>query len=158
MINSIKEVSVRLASLEDKDIVLNWRNDTISRQMSFETELVSTEKHQKWFNQAINSLDKILILCYFEETNQNIGVVRFDIKGERAQVSINLAPEMRGRGLSRECLLQSINFFKFYNNDIIFLDAKIKKINNKSIRAFYSLGFREVKSDVCVSYFQYKFK
>ncbi len=69
------------------------------------------------------------MICKKVDTALKISVVRFDIDKYRALVSINLSPNMRSKGLVKNCSNKSIIFFRSTFPDISFIDAKIKTIN-----------------------------
>ena len=119
----------------DRSDLFSWRNDELSRQMSFNSSLVTKEEHNSWFKVALNNDNKLVYVGLDNEHNK-IGVCRFDIEDDfsNAEVSINVNPLFRGRGLSRELLELSISRFKEQHNCNLF--AKIKCNNVSSIKIF----------------------
>ena len=90
-------ISVRLASECDIKDIYEWRNDKITRQMSFDSNIVKWENHTKWFKNSLSSNKKILIIC--EDAYRNkISFVRFEVNGSFALISINSNPKKRGKG------------------------------------------------------------
>jgi RimJ/RimL family protein N-acetyltransferase len=61
-----------------------------------------------------------------------------------AEISINIAPEMRGKMLGKHCLIETFIFAKKHISDVEVLTAKIKIINKASQRLFESAGFNLV--------------
>lgn len=121
-------IKVRLPSPEDKDDLLKWRNDKHSIDMFINSYPVTLKEHQKWFDKILSSNNKYLFICLNHE-NEKIGVVRFDIKNTNAEISINIAPEMRGKGLGKHCLIETFIFAKEHISGVEVLTAKIKSIN-----------------------------
>ena len=122
---------VREAKKEDCKIIFNWRTDPLSQKMFFDSSEIDYEKHIIWYeNSLINPLRQIYI---GEIKNKLIGICRFDyIKIKKsAEVSININPLFRGKGLGKKFLVKSIQKY-FLNNDHI-LNAKIKKNNTPSL-------------------------
>jgi RimJ/RimL family protein N-acetyltransferase len=112
--------------------------------MSFDTQKISLEEHEAWLDESLNLSSRYLYIGVKDE--QKIGVLRFDVDLEKHQgeVSINLNPDFRGRGLSAELLTEGINVFRGDQN--MSLIAQIKKENVKSIELFERCGFSLVSS------------
>jgi len=70
-----------------------------------------------------------------------IGTVRFDTRGDGAAVSINLAPESRGRRLSSPLLLAAIEFYEGAVDRPVALIAEIREENVASLALFAGVGF-----------------
>ena len=130
---------IRTALVSDSQDILNWRNDKISREMSFNNNIITPDKHKAWF---LNSLKNPAITMYVgEEKNYKIGICRFDIHNDYAftEVSININPLVRGKGYAKKFLQFSINtYFKKKKNKLI---AQTKKKNLASIKIFKAAGF-----------------
>ena len=141
------EISTRLATMEDSRTVWSWRNESLARLMSINSEPISWNDHQNWMRLIIK--DKNIILLIAQKDLVDIGVVRFETnkKSTKLTVHINLNPIARSKGLSRNILLSSLKHVKGIRdyNDCT-LSAQIKKINEPSIRLFKSLGFKQTKN------------
>jgi UDP-2,4-diacetamido-2,4,6-trideoxy-beta-L-altropyranose hydrolase len=132
---------VRVAVQEDCHDIFKWRNDKHSVKMFRNPEPVAIEEHERWFNKILlKHTNKYLFIC-LNQKNEKIGVVRFDIKNNDAEISINIAPEMRGKGLGTDCLTETIIYSKKYLPNVALLIAKIKNINKASQKVFLSAGF-----------------
>ena len=94
-------MKLRRANPTDTVDIWNWRNDSHTRAMSRASDIVSWENHCEWFARALEDKSVILYIVTEKKLCTKLGVVRFDIKSAKyiAEVSINLNPEMRGRGL-----------------------------------------------------------
>ncbi len=94
-------------------------------------------------------------MCEDEGLNIKVALVRFDIESERALMSINVSPSMRGKGKSKGCLRDSIKFFRTNYISVRFIDAQIKSINVASQRSFAGVGFGFVREENDVFYYEY---
>lgn len=148
-------INTRLALESDSKVIFIWRNDGLTRSMSLNTDLVAWDGHVKWFESTLKNPNRILIMCLLAETKNRVAIVRFDVQGTRALVSINLAPSMRGKGLGKKCLGESIKFFKENYSFVKALDAEIKDVNIASISSFESIGFTKVKEEQGLLHFEY---
>jgi RimJ/RimL family protein N-acetyltransferase len=132
-------MKIRQAILNDSDDIWHWRNDQTTRNMSFQTKEISKDENLDWLTSSLSSKDRLLLVGFDEFSK--IGICRFDISSQfsNAEVSINLNPSSRGKGLSKELLTLSIKYFlSRYDKSII---ARIKKQNIPSIRLFERCNF-----------------
>lgn len=97
------EICIRKASIHDSQNIFQWRNMPFVRSVSRNQNLIAWEDHQKWMTSVISSKSKNLLIG--ELRGSPVGVVRFDLDDDLAEVSIYLAPEAQGQGLG-ECLLR----------------------------------------------------
>ena len=75
-----------------------------------------------------------------------VWVVRFDLGGESATISIYLDPSLRGIGLGPALITASLNWLCSSKSDLKHVEAKIKAANSASSKAFGEAGFLEVGS------------
>ena len=133
-------LSIRNAVMEDREIVFEWRNDAITRKMFRNSDLVSWEHHCEWFSKVMNSNENCLLICGCKN-KLPVGVIRFDVKGSSASVSINLSPTARGKGFGAKCLALAIDHFKTRHRKVLTLFAEIKIFNVASLKTFEKIGF-----------------
>ena len=124
---------IRKARHADALMVLDWRNDPMTRAMSRNGEAVSAEEHLAWFGRAVEDPERLLFIG--EADAGAVGMVRFDL-GEPCEVSINLNPAFRGQGLSRDLLAAALQACPVRP-----LEAEIKEENAPSQRLFEGAGF-----------------
>ena len=139
-----KLMYIRLAIIADALDILNWRNDELSRRMSFNSDEVSFSEHYDWFNNLLESSTSELFIG--TQNDEKIGVCRFDIVEEKqlAEVSINLNPTKRGKHLSKSFLKLSME--ELFKNHNVSVKARIKKENLASIKLFEGLGFKQTSA------------
>ena len=147
-------IKTRKAELSDSKIIFEWRNDQLTRAMSHSTDIVDWEGHNNLFASSLKNKHRLLLLCEDENDFNKIAVVRFDVESSRALVSINLAPNMRGKGLSKQCLREALTSFKNEFPQVIALDAEIKLRNIASQRLFESVGFFNVRDDANTLFYE----
>jgi len=140
-------IKTRKAKLSDSKTIFEWRNHQLTREMSHTTDIVNWERHKNWFTLSLENKNRLLLLCEDKNNFEKIAVVRFDVDSSRALVSINLAPEMRDKGISKHCLREAIASFKNEFPQVTTLDAEIKLRNIASQRLFESVGFFNVRDD-----------
>ena len=70
-----------------------------------------------------------------------IPVVRFDVEGQSAELSINLSPLERGKGLAPKCLVSAKDYFEKQYPFVLKRIAEIKTLNLASRKSFEKVGF-----------------
>lgn len=133
-------VLLRAATQSDSAAIWSWRNDPYSRQSSRSSEPVCWSDHDAWFARTLGREDVLLLLA--EVDGEQSGVIRFERDGNDAEVSINLAPHLRGRGLAADLLRQACAALQAANPAVVSVTAAIGTDNAASTAAFRSAGFR----------------
>ena len=134
------EIKIRNAKENDTKDIFEWRNDEITREMSHSSEIIEWENHCKWFLSSLDSKNSVLLICE-DNSSEKIAIIRFDIFESYSIISINLNPAQRGKGLSKSCLIRSIEFFSKEYIEIKNLIAEIKEDNIASQKTFLGIGF-----------------
>lgn len=148
-------IKARIAEEKDSKTVYEWRNDATTREMSITTETIDWEGHKNWYEHSLANPSRLLLICTMEETDKSVAVVRFDVDRKKALVSINLSPEMRGKGLAKKCLEASIGLFSTKFTDVALLEAEIKQENRASLSLFKGIGFVPVKEENNLAHYEY---
>ena len=151
----VSKLTIKNADTNDCIDIFNWRNNPESRKMFLITRKVSWDEHKEWFKNSLLNPRKVLLICY-DEIKEKVGIVRFDIENTQTLISINLNPSKRGRGLSRQCLTESIKFFISNYNLNGKIVAIIKEENIRSIKSFKSSGFILTNKKNGKNYFEFK--
>lgn len=102
-------MNLRLATMDDAEILLAWRNDPLTRAMSHNTQELSLGEHLKWLGKTLSNTSRRL---YIAEVNGiPIGTVRADI-GDTTELSWTVAPEYRRRGYGKQmvCLASKLHW------------------------------------------------
>lgn len=133
-------VMVRKAQKEDCSTLFAWRNDNQTRKMFRSSRPVEWTEHCEWMDKTLKDNNSCLFMC-LNEIEESLAVVKFDIKAEAAEISINLSPLFRGQGLSLKCLTEAINVFVINKPKIRELKADIKIDNLPSKTLFERAGF-----------------
>jgi RimJ/RimL family protein N-acetyltransferase len=132
---------IRKAGVEDALDILNWRNHPKIRENSFSSMSIKKVDHIEWFKEKIRNKNSYMYI-YCNE-NDKIGVIRFDLKGKTAVVSIMLNPDFIGMGIGEVLIKEGTNFFLLDTKKQIVIKAEIKAANIASIKAFSNAGYKE---------------
>jgi len=133
-------VTMRAATAADCQSVWRWRNEPDIRLASTLSDPIPWDKHRAWFDSTLAGSGRRLLIG--EADGGAVGVVSFDLAGERATVSAYLTPAGRGRGIGPELLLQGQAWLQHYRPDVTRIEAVIRPENEPSIAAFTAARYR----------------
>ncbi|WP_421956080.1 UDP-2,4-diacetamido-2,4,6-trideoxy-beta-L-altropyranose hydrolase [Polaromonas sp.] len=137
-------VVVRAACEEDASQLRAWRNQSRVRAASRQTQEISRKDHAQWLRQVLASPDRHLLIGEVE--GQPIGAIRYDIEGDRAEVSIYLAPSDQARGQGLALLQSAQHWLQTQCPGIHQLDAEVLGDNAPSHRLFAQAGYQRVST------------
>jgi UDP-2,4-diacetamido-2,4,6-trideoxy-beta-L-altropyranose hydrolase len=138
-----RRMILRAAGLADRDRLLAWRNDPLTRQFSFEQHEVDPEEHRLWFESRLASPNCQLWIA--EVDRRPVGQVRIDSEDGRGVVSLAIAPDARGEGHATEALRMAVELAPRFG--IGRLEAVVKPGNEASLHVFARAGFVEREAD-----------
>jgi len=141
----VADLRVRAAQDTDSRDLWLWRNDALTRAMSLSTAEISWDAHVAWFTQSLADVSRRFYVA--EADGAKVGMCRFDLAydGASAEVSINLNPDLRGRGWGAPVLAAGIT--RFRQDFPVALTATIRSDNAASQRIFARCGFVLVDND-----------
>jgi RimJ/RimL family protein N-acetyltransferase len=133
-------VRVRRASASDAYALWIWANDEATRAASFTHERISWDGHVRWLAQTLASDDKLVLIAESHDA-QPLGSVRFDTVDawRTARLSYVVAPESRGRGVSRPMIEAALRFLS--EKGPVEIHADVLRSNDRSARVFRALGW-----------------
>lgn len=141
-------VQIRLASERDSENILTWRNHPAIRSVSREKQPIAAGDHELWMQNVLRDEGRDLLIGYWDE-HQPVGVVRFDMVGDCAEVSIYVVPGLNGQGLGVE-LLESAEQWLYCNRPgVKHILANVLGDNASSHRLFNACGY--TKDYTCYS-------
>lgn len=132
---------LRPAVESDARLLWQWANDPGTRSASYNSAAIPWETHSSWYQRRLQSPDKTPFYLGYVDTDEPVGVVRFELEAGLATISVSLAPTARGRGwgarLIRLGAVQALA--KLSCNEI---QGWVKTTNAASLAAFSRAGFR----------------
>lgn len=97
------DVTTRPATGTDALLLHGWRNDPTTRRTSRSGDEVPWDDHLRWLDRVLRDPTRQLLIA--ERAGAPVGTIRWDHLGGRDwEVSITVAPEVRGRGLAAPLL------------------------------------------------------
>ena len=59
---NLNDFDLRPSNVNDKDMILSWRNSDEVRSKMYESTIISPEVHNKWFSGIKNQDDKVCLI------------------------------------------------------------------------------------------------
>lgn len=132
----------RIATLEDLELSLNWRNDPRVRQFSRNSEIIQNDEHSRWFSARLKRIE-LEPFYLFMADGETVGMSRLEISTGSTdvyEISILVDPSKQGNGLGTGILNMTCkSFFELHPDKSI--NAIVHKRNYVSQRLFLSSGF-----------------
>lgn len=133
------EVQIRLATKLDSENIFSWRNHPSVRKYSKSNQIISWQDHEVWLERACRVDDQPLLIGELE--GRPIGVVRFEIKKDVAEVSIYLVQEPFCRGFGKRLLSAAEKWLTTNYAMVGSLRAVVLRENEPSIRLFEKMCY-----------------
>jgi UDP-2,4-diacetamido-2,4,6-trideoxy-beta-L-altropyranose hydrolase len=134
-----KPVHLRRAGSEDAERLHAWRNTETVRRASSDSSPIDMATHVDWLQRTLAAPDRDLLVA--EIQGRPMGVLRFDVTGSRATVSIYLAPEWIGKGYGRSVLVAGHEWLAKHRREVAEVHATILSENRASASAFTQAGY-----------------
>jgi UDP-4-amino-4,6-dideoxy-N-acetyl-beta-L-altrosamine transaminase len=142
----IKYYSISVVKVEKTEenakLIHMWRNDEITRQMSFHMKIIEYNDFLEDFNNKYfcNDIDPLFITL----NNEKIGYIGFIKDDNTYTLGINISPIHRNKGYGAIGLLKALQYVKKNHTFVKNIIAKIKNHNISSIRIFEKNDFRQI--------------
>jgi UDP-2,4-diacetamido-2,4,6-trideoxy-beta-L-altropyranose hydrolase len=133
-------IELRRALDGDSRDIFDWRNDPAVRAVSRSGEAIDWSRHQHWFAETLNSTDRLLLVG--ERAGAAVGVVRFDMSGHEAEISIYLVPGAHPRGEGSELLMTAESWLTANRAEVTHIRAHVLGGNRRSEALFLGAGYR----------------
>ena len=146
---------VRRATQDDAVLLHTWRNDPAVRSLSRSSDPIDLATHAAWLERSLADPGRHLLVV--ETTGAEpvpVATTRYDLLADgvpatartRWEVSITVAPEMRGRGLGSATLQASDAWLRSAEPGTTEIVAFVRPSNTGSRRLFERNGYRATPS------------
>jgi UDP-2,4-diacetamido-2,4,6-trideoxy-beta-L-altropyranose hydrolase len=139
-------IALRPATEQDARQVWEWRNAPEIRATAIDTAEIPWESHSAWFARRIADPNSVMLVAEEGAAGVGVGVVRFDLDGDAAAVSIFLAPGHAGRGMGRAILQAGERRVQTLHPEIRRFLADVRPENGASIALFRGADYRPILS------------
>lgn len=137
-------ISLRLATMDDLEMVFRWRNDPFILAHGSSHREVGWEEHQAWFCETLRAVERKMFIVVYSE--RPIGQVRFDRESnDDCVISVYLLREFTGQGWGVEAIrMGCASIFEIWDANRII--ACVRRDNPRGRGAFLRAGFRETEA------------
>lgn len=135
----VGKLRLRLATPADAGPMLEWRNHERTRRYSRSRAPIDSATHARWFQGRLADSHGALLIA--EDERGPVGVLRYDVVGAAATVSIYLAPERHGEGLGSSLLQAGHAWLREHRPHVEVIDAAVLSQHAASRRAFEEAGY-----------------
>ena len=135
----INFIEINRATKDNSKNLFEWRNNPKIREASRNPDIISWDEHQRWFDAVLADENRELVIGV--RGNRSVGVVRFDIENDVAEVSIYLVPGADSIGYGRNLLLSSEQWLKTSRPEIKMIRASVLGKNEASKNLFLDLKY-----------------
>lgn len=141
----MRRITLRLAEGRDRRLIWRWRNDRRIRHFFFSPRPVKWVTHCEWFAKNSTNPEKRVYIA--ESEKKPIGVIRFEPHQKIVKVSVNVAPDLLGRGFGSRIVRRGTKKYVREFGDRKRVLAAIQRQNRMSRRVFIKAGYRFLKRE-----------
>lgn len=134
-------LQIRLASADDAQLMFDGRNAEAVRRWSLETGVIDWSSHQNWLAASLSNKQRLLLIA--ESDDGPVGVLRYDLRGLEAEVSIYLFEGRIGLGWGRALLIRGEAFVTARWPQLRAITAHVLPANRPSLKVFREAGFTQ---------------
>lgn len=140
MNNEVNLINFVDLTLDEKMLVLSWRNNPDIKKWMYTTEDISIENHLSFIRSLSSKKDKLYFLI--KKDNEYLGVIDFiDIELEKsAEMGIYINPELKGFGT---IFMQVIVDYAFNVLKIETLFSEVFETNTRAFILYKKFGFSQ---------------
>lgn len=146
VLDGCSRIFLRTVGEHDCRLLWEWVNDGAVRSAAFQSRDIPWQDHAAWFQEKVSDKNCVHYIG-FDENEEPVGQVRFDMRGSEAEIDISVARNMRGRGLGARLLKMAVEELVRHRPDMV-VHAHVKQENTPSLRAFAKAGFTRAAAGV----------
>ena len=142
-----KSFNLREVTKSDWKVLLEWRNDKITRQNSFNSDLVSVSEHKEYIKNTITNPNRTLFILEYNEIP--VGTIREDrLKRDELELSYTISPMYRGKKIGQ--IMMSLYLIERKGSFL----CEVKEENIPSIKMIEKLGFKLFNTEKRVNFYK----
>lgn len=133
---------LRSATMDDAELLLEWRNEPAARDASFDPRPIDTVTHRDWLTRQLGSPAARIWIGLVDDAS--VGSVRFAIEGSAATISVAIAAQRRSAGIGTRLISMGCTRLAT-EGDVRAVDAWIRRENAASEIAFRRACFLQAE-------------
>ncbi|WP_336355168.1 UDP-2,4-diacetamido-2,4,6-trideoxy-beta-L-altropyranose hydrolase [Pseudomonas granadensis] len=138
-------LKLRPATLDDAQLLFDGRNAEAVRRGSLDSSVIDWPQHLDWLTASLRNPQRLLLIA--EADDGAVGVVRYDLRGFDAEVSLYLLEGRIGLGWGRALLARGEAFVTMHWPQLQAINARVLPGNSPSLNLFRDAGFSQ---EACV--------
>lgn len=138
---ALPALALRAATAADCDAMYAWRNHPDTRRHATGADAIDLDAHRKWYAAVLNDPQRRLLVATRADSGEAVGVLRYDLRGETATISIYLVPGMSGLGLGPALIDLGDAWLRAECPAARVVEARIETGNHASGAAFIQAGY-----------------
>ncbi|MOA25432.1 hypothetical protein D3C78_1461560 [compost metagenome] len=132
---------MRAATLDDAQLLFDGRNAETVRRWSLDSGVIDWPQHLNWLTASLRNPQRLLLIA--EADDGAVGVVRYDLRGFEAEVSIYLLEGRFGLGWGKALLTRGEAFVTRHWPQVTAITAQVLPGNRASLNVFHDAGFTQ---------------
>lgn len=134
-------LKLRPATLDDAQLLFDGRNAEAVRRVSVDSGVIDWPQHLDWLTASLRNPQRLLLIA--EADDGAVGVVRYDLRGADAEVSLYLLEGRIGLGWGRALLARGEAFATMHWPPLQAISARVLPGNAPSLNLFRDAGFSQ---------------
>ncbi len=134
-------LKLRPATLEDARLLFDGRNAEAVRRWSLDSAVIDWPQHVNWLTAGLRNPQRLMLIA--EADDGAVGVLRYDLRGFEAEVSIYLLEGRMGLGWGRALLARGEAFVAAHWPQLSVISARVMPGNQPSLKVFRDAGFHQ---------------
>jgi len=142
-----KSFNLREVKKSDWKVLLEWRNDKITSQNSFNSDLVSVSEHKEYIKNTITNPNRTLFILEYNEIP--VGTIREDrLEKDELELSYTISPMYRGKKIGQ--IMMSLYLIERKGSFL----CEVQEENVPSIKMIEKLGFKLFNTEKRVNFYK----
>lgn len=134
-------LAIRPVTLEDARLLFDGRNAEPVRRWSLASAEIDWSQHVNWLTASLRNPQRLLLIA--EADDGPVGVLRYDLRGFAAEVSIYLLEGRFGLGWGKALLARGEAFVTRHWPQVTGITAQVLPGNRASLNVFHDAGFTQ---------------
>ena len=142
-----KSFNLREVKKSDWKVLLKWRNDNITRQNFFNSDLVSVSEHKEYIKNTITNPNRTLFILEYNKIP--VGTIREDrLDKDEFELSYIISPMYRGKKIGQ--IMMSLYLIERKGSFL----CEVNEENVPSIKMIEKLGFKLFNTEKRVNFYK----
>ena len=142
-----KSFNLREVKKSDWKVLLKWRNDNITRQNFFNSDLISVSEHKEYIKNTITNPNRTLFILEYNKIP--VGTIREDrLDKDEFELSYIISPMYRGKKIGQ--IMMSLYLIERKGSFL----CEVNEENVPSIKMIEKLGFKLFNTEKRVNFYK----